>query len=91
MAAPAAAPAKGAPVIQLAAVASEAAAQAEWARLQKRMPELLGSRKPLISKAEHDGKTFWRLRTAGFADASAARSFCEQVKAKHGNCATLSL
>ena len=81
----AAPPAKGA-LIQLAAVGSEQAAQSEWQRLEKRMPELLGGRKPVISKLERDGKTFWRLRTAGFADANAAKSFCDQVKAKAGNC-----
>lgn len=76
---------KGA-LIQLAAVGSEQAAQSEWQRLEKRMPELLGGRKPVISKIERDGKTFWRLRTAGFADANAAKSFCDQIKAKAGNC-----
>ncbi len=72
--------------VQLAAVGSEAAAQAEWQRLAKRMPELFGGKAPAISRVEHDGKTLWRVRTGGFGDAAAAKSFCAQVKAKATGC-----
>ncbi len=82
--------AKVAPVrgqqVQLAAVGSEAAANAEWQRLAKRMPDLFGGKSPAISKVERDGKTMWRVRTGGFADGNAAKSFCEQVKAKAAGC-----
>ena len=37
-------------------------------------------------KVERDGKTLWRVRTGGFADANAARAFCEHVKAKASGC-----
>lgn len=79
------APAKGVQV-QLGAVASEQAAHAEWQRLAKRMPDLFGGKAPAISKVERDGKTLWRVRTGGFADANAARAFCEHVKAKASGC-----
>ena len=86
----AAAPVASAPVkglqVQLAAVGSEQAAHAEWQRLAKRMPELFGGKAPAISKVERDGKTMWRVRTGGFADANAAKSFCEHVKAKAAGC-----
>ena len=78
-------PGRGA-LVQLAAVGSEGAAQAEWARLSKRMPDLLGGKAASISKVERDGRTMWRVRTGGFADAAAARGFCEQVKAKSAPC-----
>ena len=74
-------------VVQLAAVASEEAATAEWDRLSKRMPELLGGRRPEIIKFERDGHVFWRVRTAGFSDTADASAFCGRVRAKGANCA----
>jgi hypothetical protein len=82
----AATPAAHGPQIQFAAVTSEQAAQAEWDRIARKMPSLLGGRKPAFSKVEHDGKTFWRVRTAGFADLAAAKGLCDQVKSKGGTC-----
>lgn len=84
--APAAKPATGATQVQLAALASQEAAMAEWSRLEKRMPDVFGGRRPAVVKFEKDGKTLWRLRTGGFSDASQASSFCEKVRAKGGNC-----
>ena len=80
----AAAPAKaptGGRSVQLAALVSEQAAQAEWDRLTKKSPALFAGHKPAIAKFERDGKTFWRLRTAGFADAAQAAAFCTKAKA----------
>jgi cell division septation protein DedD len=73
-------------LVQLAALSSEDAARTEWARLEKRMPDLLSSRQPAVSKFEREGKTFWRLRTGGFSDIAQATAFCEQVRAKGNGC-----
>ncbi len=72
--------------VQFAALGAQAAALAEWHQLSRRMPEVLGGRKPEVTRFEHDGHTFWRLRTGGFADATKAASFCEKVRAKGGGC-----
>jgi cell division septation protein DedD len=72
--------------VQLAALGSEAAALEEWHRLDKRMPDLLSGHTPVVQKTEHDGHSFWRLRTGGFADIAQATAFCAQVRAKGGGC-----
>jgi hypothetical protein len=72
--------------VQLAAVSSEAAAKSEWQRLQQRMPDLLDSRQPAISKIDRDGHILWRVRTGGFSDSAQATVFCERVRAKGAGC-----
>ncbi len=76
----------GRTMVQLAALSSEDAAKAEWARLDKRMPGLLSNHQPAVSRIERDGKVYWRLRTGGFADIAQATAFCEQVRAKGNGC-----
>lgn len=73
--------------VQLAALGSEQAALVEWQRLTHKMPALLGEKHPAVLRSERDGKTFYRLRTGGFADIADATAFCEQVRAKGGGCA----
>jgi len=72
--------------VQLAALGSEAAVHAEWDRLAKRFPDLLGKRQPAVTRTEHDGKLFFRLRTGGFADTADAASFCKQLRDKGAAC-----
>jgi hypothetical protein len=83
---PPARPAAGGALVQVAAVESEAAAQSEWQRLAKKMPDLLGDHRPSIQKAERDGKVIWRVRTGGFADIAEATGFCAKMRAKGGAC-----
>lgn len=89
---PAARPAAAAPatggrsMIQLAAATTEEGARSEWARLQRRAPDLAG-RAHSITKLERDGQpTLWRLRAGGFADPAAARAFCVQLREKNVGC-----
>jgi cell division septation protein DedD len=72
--------------VQLAALTSEEAARNEWQQMAKRMPDLLNGRQPIYARTERDGHVYWRVRTAGFADISQARGFCDRVRAKGGDC-----
>lgn len=72
--------------VQLAAVGTREEAMAEWERLKRRAPEYLGNRRPQVVPLERDGKTFFRLRTDGFADQATARGFCEQLRARGLSC-----
>jgi hypothetical protein len=83
---PAPAAAAGGPLVQLAALTTEAGASVEWQRLSKKMPELFNGRRPSVVRTEHDGKIFWRLRTGGFADTAQATAFCKEVRAKGAGC-----
>ncbi len=76
--------------VQLAAVASETAARSEWDKLAHRMPEVLGARRPMFSKVEHDGHTLWRVRTGTFTTEAEANQFCREVRAKGAGCAVAS-
>jgi SPOR domain len=73
-------------LVQLAAVSSEQAARDEWGLLAKRVPQLLAGKQPSVSKIEHDGRTYWRLRTGGFADTAQATMFCLRMRAKGASC-----
>ena len=72
--------------VQLAALASEPAAKAEWDRMVKRWPELFGGHRPSFSKIEHGREVFWRVRTGGFDGVAQATLFCERLRAKGGGC-----
>lgn len=76
----------GRSAVQLSAATTEAAAQAEWERLRRRVPELAGMT-PRITKLDREGREpLWRLRVGGLADPAAARTLCEQLRAKGAAC-----
>lgn len=83
-------PVAGVTMVQLAAVTTEQAAQSEWQRLAKRMPDLLGDRRPVVQKADRDGQAVWRVRTGGFADIADATGFCARVRSKGSACSIAS-
>ncbi len=74
------------PYVQVASLDSQQAAQAEWQRLQAKMPDLLGGHSPVVIQADVAGRTFWRLRTDGFATLAEASAFCERLQAAGSGC-----
>ncbi len=76
----------GAHLIQLGAYDSDAVAQSEWARLSGRFSDYLSGRSPVVQEAERAGRTFYRLRVAGFEDMSDARRLCSALKAAGTDC-----
>ena len=71
-------PSAGGPkvAVQLAALGSDAAAQAEWERLRHYHPALFSGRTPEVAQADHAGRPIYRLRTRGFGSVAEAASFC---------------
>jgi hypothetical protein len=76
--------------VQLGALTSSEGAAQEWDRLSRKFPDMFGGRRPNVSKTEHGGKTYWRLRTGGFSDSAQAAAFCERIKAKGAPCTVAS-
>jgi Flp pilus assembly protein TadD len=72
--------------VQLAASPSEDAAQAEWQHLEEQLPTVLAGHQAVVTRNDHDGHTFWRLRTNGFTDAAAAKAFCDQLRSANAAC-----
>lgn len=80
------APAASSISVQLAAVGSEQAARAEWQRLQRLVPRLIGGRVPSVQPTAADGHALWRLRTGGFATPAEASAFCTRLQAERSRC-----
>ena len=72
--------------VQLAALPTEQAAMSEWQRLTRKLPEMLSTRHPSVSRTEHDGKIYFRLRTGGFSEVADATAFCHRVREKGAIC-----
>jgi Flp pilus assembly protein TadD len=71
--------------VQLGAYDTAAVAEHGWTRLTQRIAGL-SRLTPSLATVVHDGATFHRLSVSGFATRSVAVSFCEQLRAKGGQC-----
>ena len=76
--------ANGTHVAQLGSYASPEAAEAGWKVFQARYANLKGSQ-PVITKANVDGKDYWRVAAGGF-DRQGANAMCSAVKASGNGC-----
>lgn len=68
--------ASGAPLVQIGAFDSGAIAESEWTRISGRYGDLFAGKAPLVQEHKAGGRTFYRLRIAGFETRDAARKFC---------------
>lgn len=87
-AAPAAASSASGPQVQLGAFDSDAIAASEWNRLMGKHVVFSGKQQ-VIQRHESNGRTFWRLRVAGFGSLSEARQFCAALKSGGTDCLAL--
>lgn len=76
----------GSRLVQFGAFQSEDIARSEWDRLSGRFEELMEGKTRVIEQAESGGKSFYRLRAYGFADASDANRFCAALTAMNAAC-----
>lgn len=74
--------APGSALVQFGAYDSQAVAEQEWKRISSDLSSFLGDQKRVIQKAQSGGRTFYRLRAAGFKDIADARRFCSAVTTK---------
>ena len=77
-------------MVQFAASNSGEAALHEWERLTRKYPDMFSGHTPNITKTVHEGRTYWRIRTGGFADRAQASAFCDKLKSRGGTCVVTS-
>lgn len=76
----------GAYAVQVTSQRSEADAQASYKSLQAQFPAVLGSRQPVIKKADLGDKgTYYRAQIP-FASQNEAADFCSSLKSAGGQC-----
>lgn len=73
--------------VQISALRSREAAEAEWNRQKGRHPDLLGNLSLQVQEVDITGKgTFYRVRGGPLADKASADALCEKLKAQKLNC-----
>jgi hypothetical protein len=74
-------------VVQLSSQKSESEAQSAFRSLQAKFPNELGSRQPIIRRADLGAKgVFFRTMVGPFASAQEASQFCSSYKSAGGQC-----
>lgn len=76
----------GTRLAQLGAFDAIAVAEAEWTTLSEQFSDVMGDKGRVIQQASSGGKTFYRLRVAGFEDINDARRFCSVLLAAGASC-----
>ncbi|APX88487.1 hypothetical protein BV394_01045 [Brevirhabdus pacifica] len=76
----------GTRLVQLGAYDSVETARVEWDRISARFATYMDGRQRVIQKTESGGRTFYRLRVAGFDGVSDSRRFCSVLLAENAAC-----
>jgi hypothetical protein len=74
-------------VVQIASVGSSAAAHAEWERLRRRHPDLLGDLSLDVERADLGPRgVFYRVRAGPLRDRTGAETLCRRLQARQQGC-----
>ena len=74
-------------MVQIASQRSEAEASASFRALQGKYPSVLGSRTPLIKRADLGEKgTYYRAMVGPFGSSEEAAQMCGSLKSAGGQC-----
>jgi len=74
-------------LVQVSSQRSEADAQASYKALQGKFPSVLGSRAPLIKRADLGDKgVYYRAMVGPFSSSEEASQFCGSLKSAGGQC-----
>lgn len=76
---------QGTHLVQLGSFSSAEGARRAWRHFTARNPALSGYRN-VTTRVAVNGRTFWRVQAAGFANQALASSMCGSVKARGGAC-----
>lgn len=76
----------GTPLVQIGAFDSTAIADSEWGRISSRHSDLFAGKAPVVQEHKAGGRTFYRLRVAGFGSRDDARKFCAALIAAGADC-----
>lgn len=82
----AAQPASGAQLVQIGAFDNEAQANTQWSRVSGKFGSLMAGKSPVLQRTKVNGRSFVRLRVAGFGSTDEARRFCSALSAEGTDC-----
>ena len=78
--------APGTSLAQIGAFDDPETARGEWAAVEEDFAALMAGKSRVIEPAESGGRTFYRLRVAGFDDSADAQRFCAALLAEGTAC-----
>ncbi len=78
--------APGTRLVQVGDYGSAETARSEWERLRRVFGDYMIGKSPVVMKTQNAGRTFYRLRVAGFGSLDESRRFCAVLLARNATC-----